>query len=273
MTRFANQVAFVTGAGSGIGRATALAFAQAGASVMVSDINDESGQETIDQIKAAGGEATYVNCNVADPDQIETAVRQTVAVYGRLDIGINNAGIGGKFGRLLDQTRQDFDRMMAINVGGVFYGMQAQIRQMLAQDNEGHPAEPHRQTGQPGGGHPAGGKIVNVSSIAGVRGMIMGGPYSASKHAVLGLTKTAALEYVRQNIRVNAICPVYTHSGMVDDLINSAPGMEDRMRRVIPIGRFGQPEEIAQAILWLCSDENAFCTGQAIQMDGGVTAG
>ena len=264
MTAFTNQVAFITGAGSGIGRATALAFAQAGATVVVSDINDAGGQETVAQIETAGGKATYVNCNVADPDQIEAAIRQTVDTYGRLDIGINNAGIGGRFGRLLDQTRQDFDQMMAINVGGVFYGMQAQIRQMLAQDNLGdHPA----------GGHPAGGKIVNVSSIAGVRGMPMGGPYSASKHAVIGLTKTAALEYVRQNIRVNAICPVYTHSGMVEELMNTAPGMEERMRRVIPLGRFGQPEEIAQAILWLCSNDNAFCTGQAIQMDGGLTAG
>lgn len=264
MTSFANQVAFVTGAGSGIGRATALAFAQAGAAVVVSDVNDTSGQKTVDQVKAAGGEAIYVRCDVADPNQIEAAIQQTVAVYGRLDIGINNAGIGGKFGRLLDQTQQDFDQIMAINVGGVFYGMQAQIRQMLAQSTD--------QSGL-AGGHPAGGKIVNVSSIAGVRGMPMGGPYSASKHAVLGLTKTAALEYIRQNIRVNAICPVYTHSGMVDELMNTAPGMEERMRRVIPIGRFGQPEEIAQAILWLCSDENAFCTGQAIQLDGGLTAG
>ena len=264
MTSFTNQVALITGAGSGIGRATALAFAQAGATVVVSDINDAGGQETVAQIETAGGKATYVNCNVADPDQIEAAIRQTVDTYGRLDIGINNAGIGGRFGRLLDQTRQDFDQMMAINVGGVFYGMQAQIRQMLAQDNLGdHPV----------GGHPAGGKIVNVSSIAGVRGMPMGGPYSASKHAVIGLTKTAALEYVRQNIRVNAICPVYTHSGMVEELMNTAPGMEERMRRVIPLGRFGQPEEIAQAILWLCSNDNAFCTGQAIQMDGGLTAG
>lgn len=269
MSGFANQIVFITGAGSGIGRATALAFARAGSSVVVSDVNDAAGQETVAQVEAAGGKASYVNCNVANPDQIEAAIRHTVDVYGRLDIGINNAGIGGRFGRLLDQTRQDFDQMMAVNVGGVFYGMQAQIRQMLAQNGPGgHPAER-----RPGGGHPAGGKIVNVSSIAGVRGMPMGGPYSASKHAVLGLTKTAALEYVRQNIRINAICPVYTHSGMVDDLINSAPGMEERMRRVIPIGRFGQPEEIAQAILWLCSDENAFCTGQAIQMDGGLTAG
>ena len=224
----------------------------------MSDVNDRGGQQTVDQIKEAGGEATYFTCNVADPDQIEAAVRQTVATYGRLDIGINNAGIGGKFGRLLDQTPQDFDQMMAINVGGVFYGMQAQIRQMLAQSV---------------GDKPTGGKIVNVSSIAGVRGMPMGGPYSASKHAVLGLTKTAALEYVRQNIRVNAICPVYTHSGIVEELISTAPNMEEKMRRVIPMGRFGQPEEIAQAILWLCSDENAFCTGQALQMDGGLTAG
>jgi NAD(P)-dependent dehydrogenase (short-subunit alcohol dehydrogenase family) len=258
MAFFSNQVAFITGAGSGIGRATAIAFAKVGASVVVSDVNDAGGQQTVDQIKAAGGEAVYFTCNVADPAQIEAAIQKTVSTYGRLDIGINNAGIGGKFGRLLDQTPEDFNQMMAINVGGVFYGMQAQIRQMLAQSTDDAPT---------------GGKIVNVSSIAGVRGMPMGGPYSASKHAVLGLTKTAALEYVRQNIRVNAICPVYTHSGMVDQLINTTPDMEQRMRRVIPMGRFGQPEEIAQAILWLCSDENAFCTGQALQMDGGLTAG
>jgi len=253
MASFQNQVAVVTGAGSGIGRATAIAFASAGAKVVVSDINDESGQATVDQIKADEGEATFIRCDVAEPADIESLITQTVAFYGRLDIGINNAGIGGKFARLIDQTKQDFDQMMAINVGGVFYGMQAQIRQMLTQ--------------------PEGGRIVNISSIAGVRGMPMGGPYSASKHAVIGLTKTAALEYVRQNIRVNAVCPVYRHSGMVQGLIDTAPNMEAKMLRVIPIGRFGQPEEIAQAILWLCSPDNAFCTGQAIQMDGGLTAG
>lgn len=253
MSSFQSQVAVITGAGSGIGRATAIAFASAGAKVVVSDINDEGGQATVDQIKQGGGEATFVRCNVAEPAEIESLIARTVALHGRLDIGINNAGIGGKFARLVDQTNYDFDQMMAINVGGVFYGMQAQIRQMLTQ--------------------PEGGKIVNISSIAGVRGMPMGGPYSASKHAVLGLTKTAALEYVRQNIRVNAVCPVYTHSGMVQDLIDTAPNMEAKMLRVIPIGRFGQPEEIAQTILWLCSPENGFCTGQAIQMDGGLTAG
>ena len=251
---FTKQIAFVTGAGSGIGRATALGFAEKGAKIVVSDINETSGQETVEQIKQAGGNAFFVRCDVADPAQLEAAITKTVDVFGRLDIAINNAGIGGKFGKLLDQSKHDFDQMMAINVGSIFYGMQYEIRQMLAQENPG-------------------GKIVNVSSIAGVKGMPMGAPYSAAKHAVLGLTKTAALEYVRQNIRVNAVCPVYTHSGMVDDLIQAAPGMEDRMRKMIPMGRFGQPDEIAQAILWLCADENAFTTGQALQLDGGMTAG
>lgn len=253
MPDFTNQVAFITGAGSGIGRATALAFAKAGASVAVSDINRTSGPDVVSQIHQLGGNALFVVCDVAVPAQIEAAIRQTVDAYGQLDIGINNAGIGGKYGRLTEQTQQDFDQIMAINVGGVFYGMQCQIQQMLA------------QTG--------GGRIVNVSSIAGVRGMPMGAPYSASKHAVIGLTKTAALEYARQRIRINAVCPVYTHSAMVDELIQQAPAMEEKMRRIIPMGRFGQPEEIAQAILWLCSNENTFVTGQAIQLDGGLTAG
>ena len=264
MSNFNSQVAFVTGAGSGIGRATALAFAKAGAQVVVADINETSGCATVEQIQQGGGNALFALCNVADPVQIEAAIRQTVDTYGRLDIGINNAGIGGKYGRLLDQTGSDFDQMMAINVGSVFYGMQAQIRQMLAQIT---------QQDNPVRDHPVRGKIVNVSSIAGVRGMPMGAPYSASKHAVIGLTKTAALEYIRQGIRINAICPVYTHSTMVDELLQAAPGIEERMRRMIPLGRFGHPDEIAQAILWLCSDENAFCTGQTIQMDGGMTAG
>ena len=251
---FSKQIAFITGAGAGIGRATALAFAREGAKVTVSDINETTGQQTVDQIKDAGGNAFFIRCDVADPAQIEAAIKKTADVFGRLDIAVNNAGIGGKFGRLLDQTKHDFDQMMAINVGSVFYGMQYQVRQMLAQENPG-------------------GKIVNVSSIAGVRGMPMGAPYSAAKHAVVGLTKTAALEYVKQGIRVNAVCPVYTHSAMVDDLIQAAPGMEDRMRRMIPMGRFGQPEEIAQAILWLCADGNTFTTGQALQLDGGLTAG
>jgi NAD(P)-dependent dehydrogenase (short-subunit alcohol dehydrogenase family) len=258
MSNFVNQVAFITGAGSGIGRATALAFAKAGAQVIVADINETNGHETVQLIRETGVDALFITCNVADPAQIEAAIQQTVKVYGRLDIGINNAGIGGRFARLLDQTSDDFNKIMAVNVGGVFYGMQAQIRQML---------------NQPENGHSDRGKIVNVSSIAGVRGMAMGAPYSASKHAVIGLTKTAALEYAKKNIRINAVCPVYTHSALVDELILAAPIMAERMRRVIPIGRLGKPEEIAQAILWLCADENALYTGQALQMDGGLTAG
>ena len=273
MPNFTNQVVFITGAGSGIGRATALAFAKEGAQVAIADINEENGQEVVEQIRELGGNALFIRCDVASPEQIDAAVQQTVDAYGRLDIGINNAGIGGKYGRFIEQTKQDFDQMMAVNVGGVFYGMQAQLRQMMTQQKEQSDADGSLPDNPPAGGTPAGGKIVNVSSIAGVRGMPMGAPYSASKHAVIGLTKTAALEYVRQNIRINAVCPVYTHSTMVDELISAAPGIEDRMRRMIPLGRFGQPEEIAQAILWLCSDENAFCTGQALQLDGGMTAG
>ena len=253
MRDLTNQIAFITGAGSGIGRATALAFANSGASIVIAEINEVSGQEVAEEIRQAGGGALYISCDVAVPLQIKTAIQQTINTYGRLDIGINNAGVGGKYGRLADQSQQDFDEVMAINVGGVFYGMQFQIQQMLTQ--------------------PEGGRIVNVSSIAGVRGMPMGAPYSASKHAVIGLTKTAALEYARQNIRINAVCPVYTHSTMVKELLQQAPGLEEKMRRLIPLGRFGKPEEIAQAILWLCSNENTFVTGQAIQLDGGLSAG
>ncbi|RRA98824.1 SDR family NAD(P)-dependent oxidoreductase [Larkinella rosea] len=252
MADFSNQVTFITGAGSGIGRATALAFAQAGAQVVVADVNETNGQQTVAEILQLGREARFIACDVANPDDVEKAVKYTIEQFGRLDIGINNAGIGGKYARLVDQTFDDWNRMLAVNLSGVFYCMQSEIRQMLVQ---------------------GGGKIVNLSSIAGVRGLVKAAPYTAAKHGVIGLTKTAALEYVRHNIRVNAVCPVYTHSAMVDELINSSPDMENRLRRAIPIGRFGQPEEIAQAILWLCSDENAFCTGQAIQMDGGLTAG
>ncbi|UFH55224.1 SDR family NAD(P)-dependent oxidoreductase [Spirosoma sp. KNUC1025] len=253
MADFTNQIVFITGAGSGIGRTTALAFARAGATVVVAEINEAAGQDTVRQIQLTGNKSLFIACDVSSADQIHTAIQMVVDRYGRLDVGINNAGIGGKYARLTEQTQSDFEQLMAINVGGVFYGMQAQIRQMLTQKE--------------------GGKIVNVSSIAGVRGMPMGAPYSASKHAVLGLTKTAALEYVRRHIRINAVCPVYTHSAMVDELFREVPDMEEKMRRRIPIGRLGEPEEIAQAILWLCSEENTFVTGQAIQLDGGMTAG
>lgn len=258
MANFTNQTVFITGAGSGIGQATALAFAKDGAQVVVADINETTGKHTVHLIQELNGRALFVPCDVTKPAQIEQAIQQTVDTFGRLDIAVNNAGIGGRFARLLDQTADDFNQIMAVNVGSVFYGMQAQIRQMLTQLEDDQSSR---------------GKIVNVSSIAGVRGMPMGAPYSASKHAVIGLTKTAALEYVKKNIRINAICPVYTHSAMVDELISAAPSMEERMRKLIPIGRLAQPEEIAQAILWLCDDANVLFTGQALQMDGGLTAG
>ena len=160
MQNFVNQVAFITGAGSGIGRSTALALTKAGARVVVPDMNEAGGNETVQLIRELGGDATFIRCNVADPAQVEAAVQYTVDTYGRLDIGINNAGIGGKFARFVDQTLDDWNQMIAVNLSGVFYCMQAEIRQMLTQ---------------------GGGKIVNLSSIAGVRGMPMGGPYSAGK--------------------------------------------------------------------------------------------
>ena len=251
MFNFTNQVALITGSGSGIGRSTALAFAAAEARVIVSDINESNGQETVQLIREAGGEAFFIACDVSQSEQVNALISQAVERYGRLDIGVNNAGIGGKFAKILDQTLADWNSMMAINLSSVFYCMQAEIRQMLTQGS---------------------GKIVNISSIAGVRGLPKSAPYSAAKHGVIGLTKAVASEYVRQHIRINAVCPVYTKSAMVDELISVAPNMGERLRQVIPMGRFGQPEEIAQAILWLCSDANAFCTGQAIHMDGGLTA-
>lgn len=251
MNRFSAQIVLITGAGSGIGRATALAFAHEGAVVVVSDISDTNGRETISLIESSGGSASYAHCDVTEPSQLADLVQHTVARYGRLDVAINNAGIGGSLAKTADVSAEDYHRIVAVNLGGVFFGMQQQIRQMLAQGS---------------------GCIVNVASVAGLRALPNSPVYTATKHAVVGLTKTAALEYARSNIRINAICPVFTRSPLVDQLFAQAPDYERKLVRNIPLGRYGEPQDIAQAILWLCDPANTFVTGLALPLDGGMMA-
>jgi len=253
MNRFTDQVVVITGAGSGIGRATALSFAREGAQVIVSDINDPSGQETVALIKAESGSASYLTCDVAKQKDIANLIRETIARHGRLDIAINNAGIGGNLAKVAEVPEEEYHKMMAINLDGVFFGMQHQIRHMLTQKN--------------------GGRIVNVASVAGLRALPNSSVYTATKHAVVGLTKAAAMEYARKKIRINAICPVFTRSALVDQLFALAPDYEQKLVKNIPLGRYGEPEDIAQAILWLCDPANSFVTGLALPLDGGMMAG
>ncbi|GAB2802052.1 SDR family oxidoreductase [Rhabdobacter roseus] len=251
MKKFQQQVVLITGAASGIGRATALSFAREGGRVVVSDRAEEGGHETVRLIEEAGGEATFLACDVADPAQLQQLVEGTLATYGKLDIAINNAGVGGTFAKTANITPEDYHQTVNINLGGVFFGMQEQLRQMLEQGS---------------------GCIVNVASVAGLRGLPNSAVYTATKHAVVGLTKAAAVEYARKNIRINAVCPVFTRSPLFDSLFSIDPSYEEKLKRNIPLGRYGQPEDVAQAILWLCAPDNTFVTGMALPVDGGMMA-
>lgn len=253
MLDFKGKVALVTGAGSGLGRATALLLAKQGAQVIVSDINEVGGLETVASIKAEGGEAEFVRCNVAKEAEVNALVQQTVAIYGRLDCAINNAGIGGLWTPTHAYPTDNFEKVMAVNTTGVFMCMRAEIQQMLAQ----------------GGG----GAIVNVSSVSGLVGFPNNIAYATSKHAVVGLTRTAALEYARKNIRVNAVCPVFTITPMVEGMFEVIGDLKDKLEVSIPMKRFGQPSEIADAIVYLCSDAASFITGHSLPIDGGMVAG
>ena len=248
---FADKITLITGAGSGIGRATALAFGAAGAAVVVSDVHETGGQETVALVEQAGGEAFFVGADVSRPDEVAALVAETVRRYGRLDIAVNNAGIGGAWARTADYPLEDWARVLAVNLSGVFYCMQQELRQMSAQ---------------------GGGAIVNVASIAGQRALANAPAYTASKHGVIGLTRTAAQEYARQNIRVNAVCPVFTRTPLFQGMIEGNDRLAERLVQNIPARRFGEPQEIADAILWLCSDAAGFVTGQALNVDGGLTA-
>jgi NAD(P)-dependent dehydrogenase (short-subunit alcohol dehydrogenase family) len=246
------KAALVTGAGSGIGRATALACAREGARIVVADMAVEGGEETVSMIKSAGGEATFVLVNVTQAAEVEAMVAAAVSAYGRIDCAHNNAGIEGVFATTADYPEADWDRVMAVNLKGVWLCMKYEIPQMLQQ---------------------GGGAIVNTASLAGLVGAKRMPAYVASKHGVAGLTKTAALEYAKSGIRVNAVCPGIIHTSMVDRMfLSRRPDLEDRLAAVEPMGRLGKPEEVAEAVVWLCSDAASFVTGHTMTVDGGIYA-
>ena len=248
---FENQVALVTGAASGLGLATAKAFAEAGASVVLADWNEQAVRAAADELAGKGYKTLGIRCDVADDAQVEAMVDQTVATFGRLDVAYNNAGVQNVLAETADSPRDDYDRVMAINLRGVWSCMKFELRQM-------------RQQGS--------GAIVNCSSLGGLVGGAERGTYHAAKHGVLGLTKSAALEYAGRGIRINAICPGLIETPMAESM--RAGGQTEAlegMLKLVPIGRYGRPEEIADAVLWLCSDRASVVVGQSISVDGGFT--
>lgn len=245
------KVALITGAGSGIGRASALIFAREGAKVVVVDVNVAGSEETVQLVKAAGGTAMCVKADVGSAADVEAMVNTTVATYGRLDCAYNNAGIEGKQASVLDDTEENWERVLRINLIGVWLCMKYEIAQMRKQGN---------------------GAIVNTASDAGLLGVPRMGAYVASKHGVVGITKSAALECAKTGIRVNAVCPGVIQTPMIERVTGLRPGMVERMIAGEPVGRAGKPEEIGEAAAWLCSDAASFVTGFAMSVDGGIAA-
>src|SRR6184192_726415 len=248
---FAGKVAFVTGAANGIGRAAALAFAREGASVVVADVSEQGNQETGRMIEQQGGRALAVKCNVTQTDDVKAALEKTAAAFGRLDFAFNNAGIEPrKPAPTADYDEEEWNRIIDIDLRGVFLCMKHEIPLMLKQ---------------------GGGAIVNTSSGAGIVG-IKGNPaYTAAKHGVIGLTRAAALDYAASNIRINAVCPGYIDTPMMTRFTGGTAEGVSRVVSEEPVGRMGQPEEIAATVVWLCSDAAAFVIGHAMVVDGGQT--
>lgn len=249
MKSIKDQCAVVTGAAIGIGRAVALLLAENGAKVIVSDINKEGGEKTVKDITDAGGTARFIACDVSKKEQVKELIVQAIATYGPVKLAVNNAGIGGTLTPTHQIKFDNWDRMMAINLSGVFYCMKEEINAML---------------------HHGGGNIVNISSLAGLGGVPGGAPYCAAKHGVVGLTRSAAMEYGKLNIRVNAVCPGWTETAILDGLEDGM--VETSVSRYVPMGRLGKPEEVAETVLWLLSDKSSFTSGHCLTVDGGMKA-
>jgi len=247
---YKRKVAFVTGAGSGIGRATALAFAREGASVTVADVSEQGSQETARLIEEKGGRALAVKCDVTRTEDVKAALDKTIEEFGRLDFAFNNAGVEQRNAAIAEFEEEEWNRILDVNLRGVFLCMKYEIPLLLKQ---------------------GGGAIVNTSSGAGVIGIKGGAAYAASKHGVIGLTKSAALDYAAQNIRVNVVAPGYIATPMMDRFTGGTAEGWGKVVSEEPIGRAGKPEEIADAVIWLCSDAASFVVGHALVVDGGQT--
>jgi len=246
-----DKVALVTGGASGIGRATALAMATEGATVVVADRNREAGEAVIGELEAHGGAALFVHMDVANSSSVNAGIDEIIEKYGRLDCAFNNAGVAGDDRFIADTSDEEWDRVISINLTGVWTCLRREIQAMLPR---------------------GGGRIVNTASVAGLVGWRAGAAYSATKHGVIGLTKSAALEYARHNIRINAVCPGVIETPMAAPLENNPGGIRDRLLKKHPQGRFGKAEEIAEAVVWLCSDRSSFTNGHMLTVDGGYTA-
>ena len=249
--RLDGKIALITGAGSGIGRASALTFAREGAKVAVADKLVDGGRETVRMVEAAGGTASFIEVDVSDAARVEAMVNATVETYGRIDCAYNNAGIEGQVAPTDSYADDMFGRVIAVNLTGVWLCMKYEIPRLLEH---------------------GGGAIVNTASGAGLIGVAGLSAYVASKHGVIGLTKTAALEYAKSGIRVNAVCPGLIQTPMVERLTADQPQLGEALVAMEPVGRTGRPEEIAESVVWLCSDAASFVTGHAMSVDGGFVA-
>ena len=250
MGLFQDKVALVTGGGSGIGRAVAIAFAREKARVVIASRRVIQGEETVSLIRERGGEAIFVKTDVSDSAQIEAMFTQTIDAFGRLDCAFNNAGIMGPEMRMHQYTENDWDDVITTNLKGVWLCMKYEIQYMLA----------HR-----------GGTIVNNSSAAGVRSWPRHSAYVVSKHGIIGLTRNTAREYAKDGIRVNAVCPGWIDTSMLDDLFDGVPERRNKISISQPMERMGTPEEVSEAVLWLCSEKSSYVNGECLMIDGGQT--